>query len=119
MSESELAKVEPTESVAVQAAMHEPPAMPVAPAPPRPDMQTIEEHVLWPMLSQMTVAATAGIPLSGFKVRDLLRLEPGQVVESAWPHTEDVLLEAGRVQVAWSEFEVADQRLVVRLTRLA
>ncbi len=119
MSETELAKVETTEGVEVQAAMSVPPVASVAPVPPQPGMQRIEEHTQWPLLSQMTVAATAGIPLSGFKVRDLLRLEAGNVVESAWPHTEDVLLEAGRVHVAWSEFEVADQKLVVRLTRLA
>jgi flagellar motor switch protein FliN/FliY len=79
----------------------------------------IEEHVLWSPLSRMTVATAAGIPLSGFKIGDLLRLAPGQIVESKWSHTEDIPLKAGRVQVAWTEFEVVDQHLMVRLTRLA
>ena len=61
----------------------------------------------------------AGIPLYGFKIRDLLRLESGQVIESGWPEAEDVPLCVGQVQVAWSEFEVVEQRLAVRLTRLA
>jgi flagellar motor switch/type III secretory pathway protein FliN len=82
-------------------------------------MTQIERHASWPTLSQLRMAMTAGIALNGFKIRDLLRLEPGQVVESTWPETEDVPLCVGQVQVAWSEFEVVEQRLVVRLTRLA
>lgn len=115
MAEMELAKMEPVVSVE--------PAHQIAVAPAEialpPWMMRIETHASWPLLSQMTVAMAAGIPLSGFKVGDLLRLQPGEIVESEWPHTEDVPLKAGRVQVAWSEFEVVDQRLLVRLTRLA
>ena len=81
-------------------------------------LERIEEHPLWALLSRMTVVAIAGIPLRGFKVGDLLRLKPGELIESDWQHTEDVPVRAGRIQVAWSEFEVADQRLMVRLTRL-
>ena len=84
-----------------------------------PWMMRIEEHPSWSLLSQMTVATTAGIPLSGFKIGDLLRLEPGQILGSQWPHTEDIPVKVGRVQVAWSEFEVVEQNLMIRLTRLA
>lgn len=87
--------------------------------PQQPWMMRIEAHASWPLLSQMTVAMTVGIPIAGFKIRDLLRLQSGQIVESAWAHTEDIPLRAGRVHVAWSEFEVVDQNLMVRLTRLA
>jgi len=84
-----------------------------------PWMMRIEEHPGWPTLSRLTVAISADIPLAGFKVRDLLALQPGQVIESKWQETEDVPVKAGRVQVGWSEFEVVDQQLLVRLTRLA
>lgn len=114
MAEIELAKVESAASVAPP----QPTAPPVALVIP-PWIARIEEHASWPLLSQMTVAMTAGVPLSGFKIGDLLRLEPGQIVESACPDTEDIPLKAGRIQVAWSEFEVVDQKLMVRLTRLA
>jgi flagellar motor switch/type III secretory pathway protein FliN len=79
----------------------------------------IEEHESWPVFSGLKMAMTAGVTVKGFKIRDLLRLEPGQVIESSCPETEDVPLKVGQVQVAWSEFEVVDQHLVVRLTRLA
>ena len=58
------------------------------------------------------------IPLRGFRVRNLLALDPGTVVESQWGQGEDVPLGARDVQLAWTEFEVADTHLAVRLTRL-
>ena len=54
-----------------------------------------------------------------FRVRNLLALAPGTVVESQWEHGDDVPLASGDVQLAWSEFEVVDTQLAVRLTRLA
>ncbi len=112
MVETELAKQESGEIE---------PLVNVAPAmiPARPWMSRIEEHTSWPTLSRLRVPMRAGVALSGFKVGDLLRLEPGQVIESIWPETEDVPLVVGKVQVAWGEFEVVEQHLVVRLTRLA
>lgn len=58
------------------------------------------------------------VPLPSFRVQDLLSLEKGQVVETVWPHTEDLPLWSGGVQLMWSEFEVLDQKLAVRVTRL-
>jgi hypothetical protein len=58
------------------------------------------------------------IPLRGFRVRNLLALDTGTVVESQWGPGEDVPLGSGDVQLAWSEFEVVDTQLAVRLTRL-
>ena len=82
-------------------------------------VERMERHAAWPMISRMPVTLAAGIPLRRFKVRDLLALVSGQVVESAWPATEDVPLKVGEVQLSWSEFEVVEQRMALRLTRLA
>jgi hypothetical protein len=41
------------------------------------------------------------------------------VIKSQWVHGEDLPLASGDVQLAWSEFEVVDSQLAVRLTRLA
>jgi flagellar motor switch protein FliN/FliY len=87
--------------------------------PQLPWMARIEEHSAWPVLSRLNVTLTAGIPLHRFKVRDLLQLETGQIVATAWPDSEDVPLKVGQVQLGWSEFEVVEQQLAVRLTRLA
>jgi len=52
-------------------------------------------------------------------VRELLALAPGQVIETQWSQGDDLPLAAGDVQLAWSEFEVVETRLAVRVTRLA
>jgi flagellar motor switch protein FliN/FliY len=41
------------------------------------------------------------------------------VIETQWTNGDDLPLAAGEVQVAWSEFEVVETRLAVRITRLA
>ena len=59
------------------------------------------------------------VPVRQFRVRNLLALEPGQLIESQWGNGEDVPLASGDVQLAWSEFEVIETQLAVRITRLA
>jgi flagellar motor switch protein FliN/FliY len=83
-----------------------------------PWMTRIEEHPSWETLSQLRITMRVGVPLNRFRVRDVLMLKVGQVFESASPETEDVPLMVGQVQLGWSEFEVVDQRLGLRLTRL-
>ncbi len=86
--------------------------------PAAPWMIRIEEHSAWLVLSRLPVTMAAEIPLSRFRVRDLLGLAEGQVFESASPDTEDVPLKVGDVQLGWTEFEVVEQRIALRLTRL-
>ena len=85
---------------------------------PRPGMQRIEEHADWPLLSRIPMRLTAAVPVLRFKVRDLLALKAGVVVATAWSSMEDVPLRMGQVQLSWSEFEVVEGRMAVRLTRL-
>lgn len=88
------------------------------PVPQIPWMRRIEEHLSWPILSRLPVIMVAEIPLSRFRIRDLLALAEGQVFESGSPDTEDVPLKVGDVQMGWTEFEVVEQRIALRLTRL-
>jgi flagellar motor switch protein FliM len=69
--------------------------------------------------ARLPVEVEVGVPVREFRVRNLLALVPGQVIESQWSHVEDVPLGAGKVQLAWSEFEVLDAQMAVRVTRLA
>lgn len=87
-------------------------------APPVPWMSRIEEHTAWPVLQRLSITMTAEIPLRRFKIQDLLGLAEGQVFESVSSNTEDVPLRVGDVQLGWTEFEVVDQRIALRLTRL-
>ncbi|HET6169082.1 MAG TPA: FliM/FliN family flagellar motor C-terminal domain-containing protein [Terracidiphilus sp.] len=70
-------------------------------------------------ISRLPIELDVAIPVKSFRVRNLLALEPGQVVETQWADGADMPLAASQVQLAWSEFEVVDKRLAVRLTRLA
>lgn len=58
------------------------------------------------------------IPIPGFRVQHLLALEKGAVLESRWHHADDVPVWCGGVQLVWTEFEVVDQKLAVRVTRV-
>jgi flagellar motor switch/type III secretory pathway protein FliN len=72
-----------------------------------------------PRLAQLAVELDVAIPVRDFRVRNLLVLEPGQVIQTQWQQGEDMPLAARGTQLAWSEFEVVDSRLAVRVTRLA
>lgn len=71
-----------------------------------------------PMI-QLPIKLDVGVPIREFRVRHLLALKPGTVVESQWVPGEDVPVVSGDQQLGWSDFEVIDGQLAVRLTRLA
>lgn len=71
-----------------------------------------------PLAMRLPVELEVAIPLRDFRVRTLLALQAGALVESQWVHGEDVPLGSADVQLAWTEFDVVDTQLAVRLTRL-
>ncbi len=81
---------------------------------PEPHEFDVESRGIPPLPVQLDVY----IPLPSFRVRDLLSLEKGRVLASNWQSSEDLPLWAGQVQLVWTEFEVVDQKLAVRVTRL-
>ncbi len=95
------------------------PADPESGVPWTGGMAAIEKHPEWTLLSRIPMRLTASVPLPHFRVSDLLNLRPGSMVMSAWPSGDDVELKIGAVQLSWSEFEVVEQRMAIRLTRLA
>jgi flagellar motor switch/type III secretory pathway protein FliN len=58
------------------------------------------------------------LKVHSFRVQDLLSMEKGTVVETVHEHTQDVPVRCGGALLMWSEFEVLDQTLAVRITRL-
>lgn len=74
---------------------------------------------LSPPLARLPVELEVVVPVREFRVRNLLALVPGEVIETQWGHGEDLPLSSGDLQLAWSEFEVVESRLAVRVTRLA
>lgn len=78
-----------------------------------------EELALSGAIARLPVEVDVAIPVRAFRVRHLLALEPGQLIASQWSPGNDLPLAAGAVQLAWSEFEVVETQLAVRVTRLA
>jgi flagellar motor switch protein FliM len=72
-----------------------------------------------PLVLGLPVELDVSIPVRGFRVRDLLTLAWGQVIEARWSSANDLPLSAGEVQLAWTEFEVMETMLAVRVTRVA
>ena len=72
-----------------------------------------------PLMARLPIELDIAIPIPSFKVRNLIALGKGQVIESRWGQGDDLPLAAGQVQLAWCEFEVIESRLAVRITRLA
>jgi flagellar motor switch/type III secretory pathway protein FliN len=69
-------------------------------------------------VARMPVELDVAVPVRNFRVRNLLTIDVGAVIETQWAHGEDMPLSAGAVQLAWSEFEVIESLLAVRVTRL-
>lgn len=56
------------------------------------------------------------LPVVRFTIGDLLTLSKGSIVETACHHTSDVPLRVNQLLIGWTEFEVVDDRLAVRIT---
>ena len=70
------------------------------------------------LIRRLPVEVDVSVPIREFRVRDLLTLREGAVIASQWVQGDDMPLAAPGAQLAWTEFEVIDQRLAVRITRL-
>jgi flagellar motor switch/type III secretory pathway protein FliN len=80
---------------------------------------SMEAHPAWPMVGRLPVLVAVGVALRGFKVRDLLALQNGRTVTSSSSVADDIPVQVGALQICWGEFEVVEQRIAIRLTRLA
>jgi flagellar motor switch protein FliN len=90
----------------------------LVPVPPE-QKELLEPARFSPVVALLPVELDVTVPVRNFRVRNLLALEPGQLIESQRGHGEDVPLASAEVQLAWSEFEVVESQLAVRITRLA
>ena len=80
--------------------------------------EVVDDGLTGPVAA-LPVEVDVSVPVREFRVRNLLSLEPGQVIESQWNNGDDMPLHARDIQLAWTEFEVLDTELAVRITRLS
>jgi flagellar motor switch protein FliN len=83
------------------------------------ELDTQHAHEGWARAEVLPCTLTVEIPLPGFTVSDLLHLEIGRVLASGWIVGQDVPLRINGELIAWSEFEVVQDKLAVRLTELS
>jgi flagellar motor switch protein FliN/FliY len=84
--------------------------------------QLVEKHVERDpaeALPWLPCTLALDIPVVKFTVGDLLSLERGSVVETAYHQSSDLPLRVNGQLVGWTEFEVVGDRLAVRLTDLS
>ena len=72
----------------------------------------------WAHVLGLQCELTVEVPLPRLTVGDLSNLRPQAVIPSQWHVGEDVPLRINGQLIAWSEFEVARNKLAVRITEL-
>ena len=73
----------------------------------------------WSRVESLPCLLTVEIPVPTFTVADLVHLAPGRVIATNWIVGQDVPLRINGELIAWSEFEIVQKQLAVRLTELA
>lgn len=58
---------------------------------------------------------TLEVPVPGFTLADLMMLIEGSIVATACHQTSDVPLRVNQLLIGWTEFEVIDDQLAVRI----
>jgi len=73
----------------------------------------------WEQAGQLQCELALQVFVPKFTVRDLLRLQRGQIINTRWAHGSDLPLRINGELIGWSEFEVVGNRLALRVTELA
>jgi flagellar motor switch protein FliN/FliY len=93
----------------------------VQPKPATPVTDSLSDPLaeIWRRVEPLPCLLTIEISAPGFTVADLVHLERGRIIATRWTVGQDVPLRVNGELIAWSEFEVVQNRLAVRLTELA
>jgi flagellar motor switch protein FliN len=94
-----------------------PPRPPVMPPPAPPPPSAVD--TAWEQLQWLPCNLAVELTVPRVTVGDVLRLAPQTVVETRWQQNADVPIRANGQLIAWAEFEGVDEKLAVRVTRLA
>lgn len=70
-------------------------------------------------LDRLSMELHVMVRVERMRVQDLLALERGAVLTTVHDHAQDVPVRCGGALLLWGEFEMVEQRLAVRVTRLA
>lgn len=93
--------------------------MPETAAAPQVETSLADHSAAWARARNLACELTVELALPGIRVRDLVSMRTGTVIESHWQVSADVPLLVNGVLLAYGEFEVVVGRLALRLTELA
>lgn len=103
---------------AAAAAQAAAPAMPPRAAAAVPVSEPVQPDV-WDQLQWLPCNLSVELSVPRVTVGDVLRLAANSVVETRWQQNADVPVRANGQLLAWAEFEGVDEKLAVRVTRIA
>jgi len=72
----------------------------------------------WGAIVWLPCELTLELQVPNFRLGDLLRLAVKDVVDTGWSNGKDMPLRVNGKVIAWAEFEVAGDKMAVRLTEL-
>jgi flagellar motor switch protein FliN/FliY len=111
---------EPENHLAVHALAGEPAKALVRAEEPGEAERGEAEPAGWePRLHRLPMELHVMMKVDEMRVQDLLALALGTVLTTVHEHAQDVPLLCGGALLMWGEFEVVEQKLAVRVTRLA
>jgi len=87
-----------------------------AAAQPQPEVAVPDP---WTRVEALPCTLSVEIAVPRFTVGDLVRLATGRLVDTRWTVGADVPLLINGQLIAWSEFEIVNNHVAVRLTELA
>ncbi|MFZ3342193.1 MAG: FliM/FliN family flagellar motor C-terminal domain-containing protein [Terriglobales bacterium] len=73
----------------------------------------------WTRVEPLPCLLSIEIGVPGFTVGDLVSLQAGGLIDTRWTVGADVPLLINGELIAWSEFEIVNNHVAVRLTELA
>jgi flagellar motor switch/type III secretory pathway protein FliN len=84
-----------------------------------PILPAIISEELWEEAAFLPCVLSIDLQVINFTIRDLLRMEPGTILESGVANGADVPVLVNAHLVGWAEFEIVGRSLGVRMTELA
>jgi flagellar motor switch protein FliN len=73
----------------------------------------------WTRVEALPCLLSIEIGVPNFTVGDLVALQAGRLIDTRWTVGADVPLLVNGELIAWSEFEIVNNHVAVRLTELA
>jgi flagellar motor switch/type III secretory pathway protein FliN len=87
-----------------------------AAAQPKPEPAAVDP---WMRVESLPCLLSVEIGVPGFTVGDLVELAANRLIDTRWTVGADVPLLINGELIAWSEFEIVNNHVAVRLTELA